>query len=184
MRDQRRVRTERGALSVRDGRLRVRTTPRSVLGGIRLQKWRRASAIRRALFLLSLLSTGWGFYGLASTAMRGGPDEWLPYALLWGGFAFVVLGFLGDARRRNVTIPLRTISRVERSADGSTLRVVHAEDGDAETTDIEFVSDSGVEKAAERLRWKGVRVSETSSDRRPAAEGYRERLREGTAPEE
>lgn len=145
---------------MRDGRLRVRTTPRSVLRGIRLQKWRRASAKRRGLFLLSVLTTRWGLYGVVSTAMRGGPDEWLPYALLSGGLLFVALGFLDDLRRRNAAIPLRTISRVERSGDGSTLRVAHAKDGDAETTDIEFASESGVEKAVERLRWKGVRIAE------------------------
>lgn len=170
MRDKWSVRTERGTLSVRDGLLRVRTTPRSVFSGILSQKWWRASIKRRGLFLLSVCTTAWVFQRLLSTAMSGGPDDWFPYTLLASGLAFMMLAFLNDVRKRNLTISLSTIESVEQRVDDPTLRVSHSEPNETETSEIEFQAEASVERAAEQLRYRGVRVSEPSSTGRSTAD--------------
>ncbi|WP_458185503.1 hypothetical protein [Haladaptatus sp. NG-WS-4] len=164
MRDEWSVRTERGSFSVRDGRLQVRTIPRSVLGGIHRQKWRYASAKRRGLFLVSILATVTGVRSLTNTALSGGPDNLLSYALLSCGLAFVALAFLNDVRSRNMAIPTRDVSAVERSTDDPALDVTYTEAGTVETTEIEFPSESHVEKAVEQLRYDGIRVAEKENE--------------------
>ncbi len=167
MRDKWSVRTERGALSVRDGLLRVRTTPRSVFSGILSQKWWRARVKRRGLFLLSVCTTAWGIQGLLSTAMSGGPDDWFSYALLAGGLACMAFAFANDVRNRNLTIPLSAVESVEQPTDGLTLRISHSESDDPETTEIEFRSEASVERAVEQLRYKGIRVSKSPRQEQP-----------------
>ncbi|GAA0243899.1 hypothetical protein ACFFQF_03565 [Haladaptatus pallidirubidus] len=164
MRDEWSVRTERATFLMRDGELRVRTTPSSVFKGLYRQKWRQASVIGRGLFLFSLVGTGWGIERLVGTTLGDGPDEWLPFVLLWAGFAFMAFGFLMNIYTRNVRIPIRSILDVERNADGRALHVTYTESEAVEETEIKFSSETSAEKAVAELRYKGIRVSESNHE--------------------
>lgn len=162
------VPTGSGEFTVRNGHLRVRTTPRGVVRNIYLDSWKEKDKLQQGWVVFSTV--------LAMVTFGQFVSEWLGFSgeLLSVGFVLsAVLVYalflalkLGHGRLRgDISIPLRTIREAERGSDRTKLRVVHGEFEDVASTEIEFPSESDAEQAIELLRWKGIRIAEVGNEK-------------------
>ncbi len=157
------VLTVNGSLTVQNGNLRVRTTPRGVVRSQYLDNWNGKDRLQKGWFIFSNI--------FATITLGKIISEWLGFSggLLTVGFVLsallvhVGLWFLKLVHgrlREGISIPLQTVREVEHKSDPTKIVVVHGESENVERAKIEFPSESDADSAIELLRWKGIRIAE------------------------
>ncbi|GKZ13862.1 hypothetical protein [Haladaptatus sp. T7] len=183
------VRTDRGELVVRDGEVRIRTTPRGAFREEYLGNWTDRGLLRRGLYVVTTLFTVGTFADMVRDVF-GFSDRLLSVGTIvsLGVVLVTVIGLRWSISRlrRDSTIPLSAIREVERERangkrDGEggteepTLRFIHTPESDDEETEIEFPSEEAAGRAAQLLRYKGVHVFDLDDwSRRTEIEGSRD----------
>ncbi|KZN24168.1 hypothetical protein A4G99_06905 [Haladaptatus sp. R4] len=152
------VRTERGRLVVRNGELRVRRTLRGFFRKVCLDNWVGHGLPRRAWFVLTTLVTvgtvGQAVLHFLDFSNRASPIGTL-ISIATITVMVVVLKAVLPLLRRDRTVRFTDIREIEHHDDEPTLRLLHTSDDEIE---IHFPSEREVERAADLLRYKGIRV--------------------------
>lgn len=161
--DDRAFRTVRGRGVVADGRLRVERSPVELLRGAYREKWTRNDPASKVLALFSFAGMAMllrRVAGAVRALLRDGAvssSQWL----VLGAIALVTLAVVRKLVR-TADVPLRRIESV--TLADRTLGVEYAEDGDAETLEIDARTEDDAAQAVELLRFKGVQVENRGED--------------------
>ncbi|WP_266076083.1 hypothetical protein [Haladaptatus caseinilyticus] len=162
------VPTQSGTLSIQSGELHVRTTPKGIIRAQYLDNWKGKDRLQKGWFLFSNLFATITFGQILNDPLEFSGELVSMGFLLSAVLVHFVAGglrFVNKRFRSGISIPLRTIRKVEHKSDPKKLEVVHGEFENVDTTEIEFPTGSSAEQAIELLRWKGIRIGKLRTEK-------------------